>query len=145
MEWSLQSREIEQSTLIDTARELGVGIVAYSPMDRGLLTNTAKSFEQLSESDWRRKSPRFSPENIAKNLPSQTFLTLAEKRKLTPTQLALSWLHAQGDDVFPIPGTKSLRHLEENANAVWVAQSLTPSELKEIQDCVPPAVGDRYE
>jgi aryl-alcohol dehydrogenase-like predicted oxidoreductase len=145
MEWSLQSREIEPA-LLPTARELGVGIVAYSPMDRGLLTNTVKEFEQLPESDWRRtKSPRFSPENIAKNQPSEAFLSLAEKKKLTPTQLALTWLHAQGEDVFPIPGTKSVQHLEENVQAVWNARTLTESDTKEIQDAVKSAVGARYD
>ena len=104
MEYSLQSRDIE-AEVIPTARELGVGIVAYSPLGRGFLSATFTSHVQLAENDWRRSQPCFSEENFGKNVQTR-FFEHAAKKGCTPGQLALAWVHAQGEDIFPIPGTK---------------------------------------
>ncbi len=141
MEWSLQSRSIEEQ-VVPTARELGVGIVAYSPLGRGLLSGTITSVDQLDEKDFRRTNPRFKDENFAANVPKASFADLAAKKGCTPAQLALAWLHAQGDDVFPIPGTKTSTRLVENASASFI--KLTPDEIAEIEVAVPRGVGDRY-
>jgi aryl-alcohol dehydrogenase-like predicted oxidoreductase len=141
MEWSLQTRDIE-SNIVPTARELGVGIVPYSPLGRGLLSATFTSPDQLPENDWRRVGcPRFSPENIEKNSVSK-FIQIAERKGCTPAQLALAWVLSRGADVVPIPGTKSPKRLEENAKAVTV--TLTEEEIREIEASVPTPVGDRY-
>lgn len=141
MEWSLHTRSVE-GEVVSTARELGVGIVAYSPIDRGLLSGTITSADALPEVDWRKKAPRFLPENLPANLPTAEFVALAERKKLSPAQLALAWVHAQGEDVFPIPGTKNPQHLEENAQAVFV--ELTADEMRAVEKSLPPVKGDRY-
>ena len=142
MEWSLQTRDIEQ-TLLPVARELGVGIVPYSPLGRGLLTGKITSLNDLEEKDWRKTVPRFSEENFNKNADIGTqFADYAKRKGCTGAQLALAWLYAQGDDVFPIPGTKSSQRIAENCGAVKV--KLTPEEVKEIESIVPEAIGDRY-
>eukprot|EP00731_Ephydatia_muelleri_P025138 Em0017g221a len=140
MEYSLQTRDIE-AEVIPTARELGVGIVAYSPLGRGLLSATFTSRDQLGENDRRRNFPRFSEENFAKNMQTP-FFEYATRKGCTPAQLALAWVHAQGEDIFPIPGTKDPSRLEENLGALSV--KLTPEEAKEVGDLVVAAVGDRY-
>eukprot|EP01034_Spumella_vulgaris_P027673 gene27673-34427_t len=141
MEWSLQSRSIE-AEIVPTARELGVGIVAYSPLGRGLLSATITSRDQLDASDWRLNNPRFAADNFESNVPKASFSEIAARKNCTPAQLALAWLHAQGDDVFPIPGTKNVGRLEENANAVFV--KLTKEEQQEVELAVPVGVGSRY-
>ncbi len=141
MEWSLQTRSIE-AEVVPTARELGVGIVAYSPLGRGFLSATIASTADLPEKDHRRRYPRFTDENLRANAPTAGFHELAAKKGCTPAQLALAWLHAQGDDVFPIPGTKSCTRIVENAGAAFV--ELTPEEVRKVGDSVPVPVGDRY-
>lgn len=123
MEWSLQSRDIE-NTLVPVARELGVGIVAYSPLGRGFLGDIKKVIDEIeaakkeSKSDSRIYLPRFSGENFEKNKENiLKFYELAAQKNCTPSQLALAWLHSQGDDVFPIPGTKNSNHIISNAKA----------------------------
>jgi len=141
MEWSLQTRSIE-ATLVPTARELGVGIVAYSPLGRGLLSATFTSKDQMDPNDWRANLPRFAGDNFEKNIPKASFGEIAADLNATPAQLALAWLHAQGEDVFPIPGTKSSTRIVENAGAVHV--KLTPEQIKKVEDAVPTPEGDRY-
>ena len=140
MEYSLQSRDVE-AEVIPTARELGVGIVAYSPLGRGFLSATFTSRDQLPENDWRKTQPRFSEENFAKNVHTR-FFEYAAKKNCTPAQLALAWVHAQGEDIFPIPGTKDPSRLEENLGALNV--KLSPEEAKEVGDLVEVGTGDRY-
>jgi len=140
MEWSLQTRSIE-AEVVPTARELGVGIVAYSPLGRGLLTGAITSKDQLDDGDFRKGRPRFSGENIEANVYTN-FFDYASGKGLTPAQLALAWVHNQGPDVFPIPGTKSAKRLAENAAAASVI--LTKDELAEIVRLAPEATGGRY-
>eukprot|EP00596_Hydrurales_sp_CCMP1899_P008729 CAMPEP_0119038350 /NCGR_PEP_ID=MMETSP1177-20130426/7239_1 /TAXON_ID=2985 /ORGANISM="Ochromonas sp, Strain CCMP1899" /LENGTH=348 /DNA_ID=CAMNT_0007000845 /DNA_START=139 /DNA_END=1185 /DNA_ORIENTATION=- len=140
MEYSLQSRDIEDQ-IIDTARELGIGIVAYSPLGRGFLSDTFSSIEDFTPGDSRLKRPRWSEENFAKNVQSK-FFEYAAKKKCTPAQLALAWLHTKGDDIFPIPGTKSASRIEENFGALKVV--LTKEEADEVADIVS-SHGERYE
>jgi aryl-alcohol dehydrogenase-like predicted oxidoreductase len=142
MEWSLQTRDIEQE-IVPTARELGVGIVAYSPLGRGFLADVA-AFSQLDEKDGRRSMPRYSGENFDENKRRVAkFFEMAQARGCTPAQLALAWLHAKGEDVFPIPGTKSSSRIVENAKA-YSLLPLDAATLSEIEDSVAPFLGDRY-
>jgi len=141
MEWSLQSRDIE-NTVVPTARELGVAIVAYSPLGRGFLTDIA-ALDSLSETDWRKNLPRFSGENFEENKRrAAKFFEIAKRKGCTPAQLALAWVHSKGDDVFPIPGTKSSKRLEENAHA-FTYLPLSAEEQAEIEASVS-SVGERY-
>lgn len=141
MEWSLQTRDIENA-LVPVARELGVAIVPYSPLGRGFLT-AQSSFDSLSESDWRKKLPRFSGDNLEDNKRrSSGFFTIAEEKQCSPAQLALAWVHAQGEDVFPIPGTKSSTRIRENAGAVGI--SLSAEDVVAVGQSVEPLLGDRY-
>jgi len=142
MEWSLQTRSIE-AEVVPTARELGVGIVPYSPLGRGLLSATITKKEDLDPKDWRMNLPRFSGDNFEKNVPKASFQELASELGATPAQLALAWLHAQGEDVFPIPGTKSSSRIVENAGAVHV--KLSGEQVKRVEQAVPEAEGDRYQ
>jgi aryl-alcohol dehydrogenase-like predicted oxidoreductase len=104
--------------VLPTLRELGIGFVAYSPLGRGFLTGSFRRPEDLEESDWRRTNPRFQRENFAHNLRLVEIVRgIAERRGATPAQVALAWLLRQGDDVVPIPGTRHVRFLEENAAA----------------------------
>jgi aryl-alcohol dehydrogenase-like predicted oxidoreductase len=140
MEWSLQTRDIEK-TLVPVARNLGVAIVAYSPLGRGFLSRTFTKREELT--DMRTTFPRFNKENFDENaLAAQRLEEYANKKGYTAAQIALAWLHNQGDDVFPIPGTKSAKRLEENAVAASI--KLTEEERKEIEEIVPEAKGQRY-
>ena len=143
-EYSLWSREPEDE-MLSTCKELGIAFVAYSPLGRGFLTGQIKKFEDLEESDYRRHSPRFQGENFQKNLLLLKKLEdLASKKGCTVSQLALAWVIAQGDFIFPIPGTKRLKYLEENAAALNV--SLTQSEFAELNAIAPKGVaaGMRY-
>jgi aryl-alcohol dehydrogenase-like predicted oxidoreductase len=143
-EYSLWSRDPEDG-LLATCRELGIGFVAYSPLGRGFLTGRFKTFEDLPADDYRRINPRFQGENFQKNLDLVRRIEgLAREKNCTPSQLALAWLLAQGDDIVPIPGTKRRAFLEENFGALAV--SLTPDELREIDRIAPKdaAAGPRY-
>ena len=143
-EWSLWSRDIEDE-IVPTCRELGIGIVAYSPLGRGFLTGAIRSVDDLAEDDWRRFMPRFAPENFHRNIELvEQVEALASDKGCTPAQLALAWVLAQGGDVVPIPGTRSRTRLPENAAAIDIA--LTSDELLAIDEVIPRdmAVGDRY-
>ena len=119
-EYSLWSREPEDE-ILPTCRELGIGFVAYSPLGRGFLTGAIQSIDDLAEDDYRRFSPRFQGENFQRNLDLVTRISeLAADKAVTPAQLALAWVLAQGEDIVPIPGTKRRARLEENAAAVDV-------------------------
>jgi aryl-alcohol dehydrogenase-like predicted oxidoreductase len=143
-EYSLWTRDPEVDVLA-TCRELGIGFVAYSPLGRGFLTGQFRRFEDLAPDDYRRSSPRFQGENFQKNLDVlHKVEELAKEKDCTPSQLALAWVLAQGDDIVPIPGTKRRKYLEENAAAVDV--KLTKEDLARIDEVFPPDVasGDRY-
>jgi aryl-alcohol dehydrogenase-like predicted oxidoreductase len=143
-EWSLWSRDLENG-IVPVVRELGIGLVPYSPLGRGFLTGQIKSAEDFDDDDFRRYQPRFQGENFAKNLELvDAVRAMADEKGITAGQLALAWVHAQGDDVVPIPGTKRRTYLEENVAAVDV--SLTDDDLKRLDEILPPgaAAGDRY-
>lgn len=137
--------ETEQIGLLKTARELGVAIVAYSPIGRGMLGGQIRSPDDLDASDMRRYAPRFSPENFPKNLVLIDLITeIAKKRKCTPSQLTLAWILAQGDDFFPIPGSTSVDRVGENGRSLEVL--LTEEDEAEIRKACQEAktAGDRY-
>lgn len=143
-EYSLWSREPEDSILA-TVRELGIGFVPYSPLGRGFLSGQIKRVEDLAPDDWRRTTPRFQGENFARNLKLVSEVEqIARKKNCTPSQLALAWVLAQGDDIVPIPGTKRLKYLEENARALEVR--LTEDDLEQLNQVFPvnAASGSRY-
>ncbi len=143
-EYSLWTRHVEDE-LLDVVRELGIGFVAYSPLGRGFLTGRFKSADALEDGDFRRNNDRFSGANLDTNVALvERVEALAAAKEVTPGQLALAWVHAQGDDVFPIPGTKRRKYLEENAAAFDV--ELSGDDLAALDDAVPvgAAAGDRY-
>lgn len=143
-EYSLWTRDPEDE-ILRTCRELGVGFVAYSPLGRGFLTGRFQSFEDLPADDYRRSSPRFQGENFQKNLDLVAQITaIATEKDCTPSQLALAWVLAQGDDIVPIPGTKHVKYLEENEGAVEV--QLTADDRQRIEAVAFPGVaaGGRY-
>jgi len=143
-EYSLWTRDPEDA-MLPTIRELGIGFVAYSPLGRGFLTGAFKSPEDFAPDDFRRNHPRFQGENFDRNLQLVARLReIAREKKCSPSQLAIAWLLAQGDDIVPIPGTKRRKYLEENAGAVNVA--LTKDDLARIDEAAPRGVtaGDRY-
>ena len=139
-EWSIFSRDIEDS-VVPTARELGIGLVPYSPLGRGQLTGSAASTTELDADDFRRTLPRWQADNLAANrVLVDRIRVIATARGAAPSQVALAWLLAQGSDVVPIPGTKRRSYLEENAAAVEV--ELSPADLEELATLRPS--GDRY-
>ncbi len=143
-EYSLWTRDPEDDVL-PTCRELGIGFVPYSPLGRGFLTGRFRRFEDLPEGDYRRSSPRFQGENFQRNLDLVSKIEEIAREKLcTPAQLALAWLHAQGQDVVPIPGTKKRSRLEENVGALSVV--LTADDRRRIDEVAPKGVtaGERY-
>jgi aryl-alcohol dehydrogenase-like predicted oxidoreductase len=143
-EYSLWTRDPEEEILA-TCRELGIGFVAYSPLGRGFLTGQFKTFEDLAADDFRRFSPRFQGENFQKNLDLvKEVEEIAREKKCQPSQLALAWVLAQGDDIVPIPGTKRRKYLEENAVAVDL--KLTAEDLRRLGEVFPSgaASGLRY-
>lgn len=145
-EYSLWTRDVEDE-ILPTVRELGIGFVPYSPLGRGFLTGRYRSIEDLSENDWRRNSPRFQGENFQKNLDLVAHVTaLAGKKGCTPAQLALAWLLRRGDDIVPIPGSKRVERVEENAAAATVQDQLTDADMAEIDRLFPAgsAAGLRY-
>lgn len=143
-EYSLWSRDPEDEILA-TCRELGIGFVAYSPLGRGFLTGQIRKFEDLPADDYRRTSPRFQGANFAKNLEIvRRVEEIAREKKCKPSQLALAWVLAQGDDIVPIPGTKRRPYLEENVAASDLA--LMTDDLRRINEVMPhgAAAGLRY-
>jgi len=143
-EYSLWTRDPEDE-ILPTVRELGIGFVPYSPLGRGFLTGRFQTFDDLPADDYRRSSPRFQGENFGKNLGLiRAIETMAAKKKCTPAQLALAWVLARGEDLVPIPGTKSRVRLEENVRALDVR--LTPADLARIEEIAPKGVasGERY-
>ena len=143
-EYSLWSREPEDE-IIATCRELGISFVAYSPLGRGFLSGKIQKLDDLAPNDWRRNMPRFVGDNFVKNLDLVWHVQeLAAVKKCTPSQVALAWVLAQGEDMLPIPGTTSRVHLEENLAALEV--TFTPAELAHINEIAPKgvAVGERY-
>jgi aryl-alcohol dehydrogenase-like predicted oxidoreductase len=143
-EYSLWTRDPEDEILPAT-RELGIAFVAYSPLGRGFLTGQFRRFEDLPPDDYRRQSPRVQGENFQRNLELvKRVEEIAKEKKCTPSQLALAWLLAQGDDIIPIPGTKRRKYLEQNAGALNV--KLTSQDLRRIDEVAPHGVaaGNRY-
>jgi aryl-alcohol dehydrogenase-like predicted oxidoreductase len=143
-EYSLWTRDPEDE-ILPTCRELGVGFVAYSPLGRGFLTGQFKTFEDLAADDYRRFSPRFQGENFQKNLDLvREVEEIARAKKCQPSQLALGWVLAQGDDIVPIPGTKRRKYLEENVAAADL--KLTAEDLRRLSEVFPSgaASGMRY-
>jgi aryl-alcohol dehydrogenase-like predicted oxidoreductase len=139
-EWSIFSRDIEDE-IVPLCRELGIGLVPYSPLGRGLLTGAVSSLAELADDDFRRTQPRFQGENLDHNLALVAVVReIAAAHGVTPGQVALAWLAAQGDDVVPIPGTKRRTYLEENVGALDV--TLTPDDLARLDDLRP--AGTRY-
>ena len=143
-EYSLWSRDPE-AEILPTVRELGIGFVAYSPLGRGFLTGGIRSLDSLHEKDFRRRGPRFQDENLERNLELVAEVEdLAAEKGAKPSQVALAWVLARGDDVVPIPGTKRRSFLEENAAAAEI--ELTTAELDRLEQAFPAgaAAGDRY-
>jgi aryl-alcohol dehydrogenase-like predicted oxidoreductase len=144
-EYSLWTRDVEDNDVLATCRELGIGFVPYSPLGRGFLSGEIKKFEDLEENDWRRTNPRFQGENFEKNLKLVEKLEeIAKEKDVTASQLALAWVLAQGQDIVPIPGTKRVKYLEQNAAATEII--LSQEELAAIEDVFPKdaASGLRY-
>jgi aryl-alcohol dehydrogenase-like predicted oxidoreductase len=143
-EYSLWTRDPEDRVL-PTCRELGIGLVAYSPLGRGFLTGQITKYEDFAPDDYRRNSPRFQGENLQKNLDLvKKVEEIAREKKCTASQLALAWVLAQGDDIVPIPGTKRVKYLEDNAGAVDV--DLSTDDLAQIERVMPKGAvaGQRY-
>lgn len=143
-EYSLWTRDPEDQILA-TVRELGIGFVAYSPLGRGFLSGQFKTPDDIPENDFRRNNPRFQGENFYKNLELvQRVEQIAEEKGCTPSQLALAWVLAQGDDIVPIPGTKRIKYLEENLAAATI--SLSAEDLRRLDEAAPKGktAGNRY-
>ena len=142
-EYSLFTRDVERDVL-PTLRELGIGLVAYSPLGRGFLSGRFNSADEHDADDWRRTQPRFRGENAQRNLQLAAKVSdVAADKGITPAQLALAWVLAQGDDIVPIPGTKRRSYLEQNAAAVEV--ELTDEELTRVAEAIGAPAGDRYD
>jgi aryl-alcohol dehydrogenase-like predicted oxidoreductase len=143
-EYSLWTRDPEDNGVLDTCRELGIGFVPYSPLGRGFLSGRFTSPDELAEGDFRRTGPRFTGENLEANLKlAAKVAEIAEEKRITPAQLALAWVLAQGEDIVPIPGTKRRTYLEQNAAAADV--QLTDEDLRRIDAELPKVAGDRYD
>ena len=142
-EYSLFERSVETNGVLDTCQELGIGFVSYSPLGRGMISQTFTKLDDLAADDWRRANPRFQGENFDKNVSAAaTVAKLAQAKGVTPSQLALAWTMARG--TVPIPGTKRRAYLEQNAAAADI--NLTPDDLAAIDKAAPPgiAAGERY-
>jgi aryl-alcohol dehydrogenase-like predicted oxidoreductase len=147
-EYSLWTRDPETNGVLATCRELGIGFVPYSPLGRGFLSGRFSSPDELDENDFRRHGPRFTGENLDANLRlaakvAEIAEDMSPARPITPAQLAIAWVLAQGEDVVPIPGTKRREYLEQNARAVDV--ELTDEDLARIDAELPEVAGDRYD
>ncbi|KAL0366642.1 UNVERIFIED_CONTAM: putative aldo-keto reductase 4 [Sesamum radiatum] len=141
-EWSLWSRDLEEE-LVPACRELGIGIVPYSPLGRGFLSSGPKLIQNLSEGDFRKIFPRFQAENLENNkLVYERICEMAARKGCTPSQLALAWVHHQGDDVSPIPGTTKIQNFNENVGALSV--KLTPEEMTELSGLADLVKGERH-
>jgi len=143
-EYSLWTRDPEDQVL-PTVRELGIGFVAYSPLGRGFLSGQFRTVDDIPEDDSRRNWPRFQGDNFQRNLELVAQVEeIAEEKDVTPSQLALAWVLARGDDIVPIPGTKRVRYLEQNAGALEV--ELSDDDLERLEEAFPQGVaaGDRY-
>ncbi|MCE5318869.1 MAG: aldo/keto reductase [Parachlamydia sp.] len=141
-EYSLWERNLEPS-IIPLIRELGIGLVPFSPLGRGFLTGSVKRAEEYPEGDFRRTDPRYQSTNYDANMRIVAKVReIASRKKATPAQIALAWLLHKGEDIVPIPGTKKRNYLEENLGAVKI--SLTPEEMKELDVAVPAVSGQRY-
>ena len=143
-EYSLWTRDVE-TEILPTCRELGIGFVAYSPLGRGFLTGTIQKDTELPDSDWRKHAPRFEDENWKHNKNIvDTIERLAAEKKCTPAQLALAWTLARGEDIVPIPGTKRIKYLEENAGAAKIM--FNENDLRAIDQAIPAGTtaGERY-
>lgn len=144
-EYSLWTRDVEKEVL-PTLEELGIALVAYSPLGRGFLAGRFKSTDDLAPDDWRRNNPRFQGENFERNFAIvDRIRELADSKGCTPAQLALAWLLNRHENVIPIPGTSSIKRLEENAHAADLV--LSREELERIEGVVPPGTvaGTRYD
>jgi aryl-alcohol dehydrogenase-like predicted oxidoreductase len=142
-EYSLWSRDPE-AEILPTCQELGIGFVPYSPLGRGFLAGRFTSADDLDENDFRRRSPRFTGENLEANVGLAAKVNeIAAEKGVTPAQLAIAWVLAQGDDLVPIPGTKRRTYLEQNTGALDV--ELTPDDLARIDTELPKAAGERYD
>jgi len=132
-----------EADILPTCRELGIGLVAYSPLGRGFLTGQIRRVEDLAPKDWRRNVPRFQGENFHKNLEAVKVLEqIAKEKGRTPSQLALAWVLAQGDDIVPIPGTKRRKYLQENVQAIDI--QLTAKDIERMDSIARDIVGGRY-
>ncbi|XP_047947995.1 auxin-induced protein PCNT115-like [Salvia hispanica] len=141
-EWSLWSRDLEEE-LVPTCRELGIGIVSYSPLGRGFLSLGPKLVQNMLEGDWRKHFPRFNAKNLESNkVVYEKISEIATRKGCTPSQLALAWVHHQGDDVFPIPGTTKIDNINENIGALSV--KLTLEEMTELSALADMVKGDRH-
>jgi aryl-alcohol dehydrogenase-like predicted oxidoreductase len=141
-EYSLWTRDVEQE-ILPTLQELGIALVAYSPLGRGFLSGRFSSTEELDDSDYRRHGPRFTGENLKQNLAlAERVRELAGERDITPGQLALAWVLSRWEHIVPIPGTKRVAYLEENLGAADV--QLTQADAQAIAEAIPAAAGDRY-
>jgi aryl-alcohol dehydrogenase-like predicted oxidoreductase len=141
-EYSLWERGIE-AQILPTLRELGIGLVPFSPLGRGFLTGEIKSFEDIPEGDYRRNDPRYQGENFQKNMALVDVVKeIARAKGAAPGQIALAWLLGQGEDIAPIPGTKRLKYLEENAGSANI--SLSPDDLARLDALAPQTAGPRY-
>lgn len=142
IEWSLWCRDVEEE-IIPTCRELGIGIVPFSPLGRGFFSVGPKVIENFTKNDIRKILPKFQPENMEQNkLLFERVNEMATKKGCTPSQLALAWVHHQGDDVSPIPGTTKIKNLNENMGALWVM--LTSEDIAELESLASMVKGDRY-
>jgi aryl-alcohol dehydrogenase-like predicted oxidoreductase len=142
-EYSLWTRDVE-SEILPTLNELGIALVAYSPLGRGFLSGRFTSTEELDENDFRRYGPRFTGENLNENLKlAERVSELGNEKGITPGQLALAWVLRRGEHIVPIPGTKRVSYLEENLAAAEV--ELSDEEVEAIAEAVPPAAGERYD
>ncbi|XP_057783712.1 auxin-induced protein PCNT115-like [Salvia miltiorrhiza] len=141
-EWSLWSRDLEEE-LIPTCRELGIGIVPYSPLGRGFFSVGPKLIQNLPEGDMRKLFPRFKAENFETNkVVYEKISEMATRKGCTPSQLALAWVHHQGDDVCPIPGTTKIDNINENIGALSV--KLTPEEMDQLSALADMVKGERH-
>ena len=142
-EYSMWSRDPEEDVL-PTCRELGIGFVPYSPLGRGFLSGRFSSPDDLDANDFRRSGPRFTGANLEANLRlAAKVAEIAKEKGITPAQLAIAWVLGQGEDLVPIPGTKRVKYLEDNAGAVDV--ELTEDDLNRIEAELPTVSGERYD
>lgn len=144
-EWSLWTRDIEANGILATVQELGIGFVPYSPLGRGFLTGAITTIDDLAADDTRRTHPRFKGDNFSQNMKIVSAVKdMAEKKGITPAQLALAWLLARGENIVPIPGTRKISRLEENLGSLEVV--LDKSDVDSLNEIAPigVTVGDRY-